>query len=337
MKNVVKLSVLSLLLGSLACVCSMCVPTYVEITEEVTVMDTIVVDDTTSNYRIVETVTTTTVDTIKGDGVDTILTTITKNIKVAVSCRFCEFIPIENLELPETQEGDEVVSHIAYSLLFNDAHKQADWVAYLLTAERATPVVDRKDCFRPDPAIRTGSAVDADYKNSGFDRGHLAPCADMRWSDTVMKESFFFSNMSPQRGQLNQQTWAKLEDLVRNWAKEYDTLYIATGPVLRVQCRLPFIEETEEAKSNYKPVNKVTVPEYYYKVVLHYTSKEIKGIGFIVPNKNGMGKSIQTVQSFAVTIDSVQNFTGINFFHQLPKLQAECAEKNVCLSRWTWK
>jgi endonuclease G len=271
----------------------MCVPTYVEITEEVTVMDTIVVDDTTSNYGIVETVRDTTVNTIKGDVVDTIVTTITETIKVAVSCRFCEFIPIENLELPETQEGDEVVSHIAYSLLFNDAHKQADWVAYLLTAERATPVVDRKDSFCPDPAIKTGSAVDADYKYSGFDRGHLAPCADMRWSDTVMKESFFFSNMSPQRGQLNQQTWAKLEELVRNWAKEYDTLYIATGPVLRDG--LPFIEETEEAKSNYKPVNKVTVPEYYYKVVLHYTSKEIKGIGFIVPNKNGMGKSIQMV------------------------------------------
>jgi len=249
----------------------------------------------------------------------------------------CAFIPINNLEMPAIRKNDEIVSHIGYSLLFNNAHKQADWVAYMLTKERATPVVARKDNFRPDPAVKTGTAVKEDYANSGFDRGHLAPCADMRWLQQAMEESFYFSNISPQVPALNQVTWEKLESLVRLWAKEYDTLYIATGPVLRDG--LPSIADviSEDKKSKYKPKNKVSVPEYYYKVILHYTSKETKGIGFIVPNKAGLGQAISTIQSYAVTIDSVQNITGINFFYQLPKSQEQHAEKNICISCWTWK
>jgi len=343
MKNVVKLSLLSLFVGSLVCVGSKCCFPSSEsedvVRDTVTVADTVIVGvaDTIDSYAIVDVITTTTVDTINVSGVNTIKTTIAETVKVVVSCRFKEFVPIDNLEIPETGENDEIVSHVGYSLLFNDAHKQADWVAYLLTAERTRPVVARKDHFRPDPAIKTGSAVDDDYKNSGFDRGHLAPCADMRWSFEAMDESFFFSNMSPQYPQLNQQTWERLEELVRTWAKEYDTLYIATGPVLKDD--LPSIADVISAdkKDKYKPKNRISVPEYYYKVILHYTSKEIKGIGFVVPNKNGLGKSLQTVQSFAVTIDSVQNLTGINFFYQLPKMQEECAEKNICISCWTWK
>ena len=337
MNKIIKYCVSGLLLGLFFCVCSMCEPPSVRDTVEITVMDTVVAaDDTAGNYAIVDTVTVTTVDTISGESADTIRTTVTKTVKVAVPCSSCEFIPVGKLEMPATGRSEEIVSHVGYSFVYNEAHEQANWVAYLLTAERATPRSDvpRKDNFRPDPAVKTGSAVDDDYKNSGFDRGHLAPCADMRWSQQTMDESFFFSNMSPQRPQLNQQTWEKLEELVRTWAKEYDTLYIATGPVLRAG--LPSVAETEEAKSNYKPKNRVSVPEYYYKVVLHYTSKEIKGIGFIVPNKNGMGKSVETIKNFAVTIDSVQNLTGINFFYQLPKVQEECAEKSICLPCWNW-
>jgi len=249
----------------------------------------------------------------------------------------CAFISVGNLEMPAIGKNDEVILHTGFSLLFNDAHKQADWVAYMLTAERTIPVVSRVNKFIPDPAVKTGTAVDADYLNSGFDRGHLAPCADMRWSQQAMEESFYFSNVSPQVPALNQVTWAKLEALVRLWAKEYDTLYIATGPVLRDG--LPSIADmiSEDKKGKYKPKNRVSVPEYYYKVILNYTSKEIKGIGFIVPNKAGLGQAIPTIQSYAVTIDSVQNFTGINFFYQLPKAQEQHAEKNICISCWTWK
>ena len=232
----------------------------------------------------------------------------------------CHFVSIDNLEIPATQQKEEIILHTGYSFLYNEAHEQAKWVAYLLTAERTTAVVKRKDNFRPDPAVKTGTATVADYKNSGYDRGHLAPCADMCWSQTAMDESFFFSNMSPQVPSFNRGIWAKLEDLVRIWAKEYDTLYIVTWAVL--QDGLPTIGQK----------HKVSVPEYYYKVILNYTSKDIKGIGFILPNKG----SSQPLQDFAVTIDSVQNLTGINFFYQLSEAQEECAEKTLCTACWIW-
>jgi endonuclease G len=232
----------------------------------------------------------------------------------------CIFVFIENLEIPETKPEDEIISHVGYSFLYNESHEQSDWVAYLLTAERATSVVKRKDNFRPDPAVKTGTATNNDYAKTGYDKGHLAPCADMCWSRTVMDESFFFSNMTPQAPSFNRGVWKRLEDLVRTWAFEYDTLYIATGPVLRDG--LPVIGKK----------NKVSVPEYHYKVILHYTSNDIKGIGFILPNEG----SNLPLQDFAVTIDSVEIVTGINFFYQLSEAQEKCAESTFSTADWIW-
>lgn len=75
---------------------------------------------------------------------------------------------------------------------------QARWVTYRLTAgEVASNVVKRSDMFMEDPIIAGGSSTLADYKGSGYDRGHLAPAADMHWSQKTMEESFYMSNMSP--------------------------------------------------------------------------------------------------------------------------------------------
>ena len=232
----------------------------------------------------------------------------------------CMYILMENLEFPATNPEDEIISHTGYSFLYNEEHEQSSWVAYLLTTEKTKAVIVRKDCFRPDPAVKTGTATTTDYAKTGYDQGHLAPCADMCWSKTAMEESFFFSNMSPQAPSFNRGIWKKLEALVRDWAIEYDSIYIVTGPVL--QDGLPVIGKK----------NKVSVPEYYYKVVLNYKSGEIKGIGFIMRNE----KSNQPLQNFAVTIDSVQKFTGIDFFYQLSEAQQECAEKTLCIPCWSW-
>ena len=230
-------------------------------------------------------------------------------------------IPIANLEIPETKPDEEIVSHTAYSLVYNEDHEQANWVGYMLCKERTKKVVNRNDNFRADPAIKTGSATAADYKNSKYDRGHLAPCGDMTWSFVTMDESFFFSNMSPQVPKFNQGIWEKLESLVRKWAAAYDTLYIVTGPVLEEG--LPSIG-----------ANKVSIPKYYYKVVLNYTSNDIKGIGFIMPNE----ESSKPLQDYAITIDSVQKFTGINFYNKIPNKKYEKEiETSLCVDCWIWK
>jgi len=222
-------------------------------------------------------------------------------------------------ELPDADSA-EVVFHTAYSLLYNEGHEQADWVAYMLTRSMVSQkIAGRSNNFIMDPLIKSQSAGNRDYAGSGYDRGHLAPAADMAWSATAMKESFYYSNMSPQAPSFNRGIWSKLEDQVRRWAMEYDTLYVVTGPIL--QADLPTIGP-----------NKVSVPEHFYKVILHYTQSGVKGIGFILPNAG----SNLPLQRFAVSIDSVQRVTGIRFFPKMPEQQEPIIKKMLSTEYWSW-
>jgi len=226
---------------------------------------------------------------------------------------------ITALEIPKTSTSEKIITHTGYSFLYNETHEQASWVAYELTKEETNKLYDRTDNFIPDPKVASGSANDNDYSGSGYDRGHLAPAADMGWSSATMAESFYYSNMSPQLPGFNRGIWKKLEELVRTWAIEYNAIDIVTGPVLT--SGLPTIG-----------ADGVSVPKYYYKVILDYTEPELKGIGFILPNAS----SSEPLQSFAVTIDSVEKFTGINFYPSLPDDQEKTIEKTLCIACWSW-
>ena len=122
------------------------------------------------------------------------------------------------IELPAPVAGEQQISHLGYTLSYNEKHEQASWVAYELTAGELRGTIARTDNFKADASVTTGSASLADYRGSGFDRGHLAPAADMKWSREVMSESFFMSNMSPQEPGFNRGIWKKLEGKVRDWA-----------------------------------------------------------------------------------------------------------------------
>ena len=226
---------------------------------------------------------------------------------------------IPHLELPAFTPSDIIVKHLAYTLSYNEKHEQANWVAYELTAEETQKGVTRSNDFRPDNEVMSGSATNADYQGSGYDRGHMAPAADMSWSVQSMEESFLYSNMSPQVPGFNRGIWKKMEERVRQWAVENKDIYVVTGPVLTGN--LPTIGP-----------DKVSVPRYYYKVILDYREPELKGIAFIMPNAS----STMPLQSFAVPIDSVEHVTGINFFPALPDKQEQALEKTICISCWSW-
>ena len=130
--------------------------------------------------------------------------------------------------LPSHTSNHQIIEHSAYILQYNEKYEHAEWVIYLLTQDRVADSFERTDNFRPDPKVITGSASLADYKGSGYDRGHLAPAADMKWSENVMSESFFMSNMSPQKPGFNRGIWKSLESIVRTWAIENNEIYIVT-------------------------------------------------------------------------------------------------------------
>jgi endonuclease G len=227
---------------------------------------------------------------------------------------------IKDIEIPKVTQHDAIVKHLAYTLSYNEKHEQANWVAYELTRNETIKHVNRSNQFNPDPSVKTGSADDIDYSHSGYDRGHLAPAADMAWSEQSMRESFYYSNMSPQNPSFNRGIWKHLEEQVRNWAIAYNQIYVVTGPVLK------------PGLFTIGP-NHVSIPEAYYKVLLQINDdNEINGIGFIMPNEG----SKLPIQTYAFTIDSVEKITGIDFFDKLPDDIENELESTVCGSCWTW-
>ena len=127
----------------------------------------------------------------------------------------------------------EQVSHLAYSLNYDHDHKNARWVAYELKPERLVNCAQRDNHrFVIDLKLREPSAAPDDYRQSGYDRGHLVPAGDMKWSEEVMRQSFFTSNITPQSSSMNRGRWSMLETLIRAWALESEQTLIITGPVL---------------------------------------------------------------------------------------------------------
>ena len=219
--------------------------------------------------------------------------------------------------------SNHIIHHTHYSLSYSEEHEQAEWVYYELTEyEASNAKYKRTNNFRADAKVTTGSASLADYKGSGYDRGHLAPAGDLAFSSTAMSESFYMSNMSPQHPSFNRGIWKQLESLVRAWATEKSVLYVATGALL-------------ESGLSTIGSNGVSVPRYYYKVLLDYDEANgyYTAIGFILPNRKGQ----KSLQDYVVSIDDVEQRTGIDFYTQLSDDIENSVESSYDLSHWNWE
>ncbi len=232
------------------------------------------------------------------------------------------FLPQSPLELPAHPDDTPIYTYTGHRLLYNEDTEQADWVAYELTAvEATTKIAPRASRFQPDPNIPTGSAVDQDYRKSGYDRGHLAPAADMRYSPDAMRDCFFFSNISPQRPDLNRGIWAQLEALVRIWAEKSGSLYIVTGPLY---------EPENDIRIG---TNGVRVPSAFFKVLLSYRGPGRPGsraIAFIFPNEG----SDRDILSFAMSVDDAEKITGMDFYPALPDTDEWILERTFNPALW---
>ena len=214
----------------------------------------------------------------------------------------------ERFYLPNA-DSNKVIHHTYYSLLFNSDYMIPEWVAYELTAkDLRVPNVERADRFERDPFLGNRSPGYYDYSGSGYTRGHMAPAGDFAFNRVAMEESFFMSNISPQKRKFNNGIWKELEEQIRDWAFHDSRLYIVTGPVINsIRSRI--------SKSG------IGIPGSFFKVVLDIDDPELKGIGFLIEND----RSERRLQSYAMTIDEVERITGINFFDQL--LEDDLEEK----------
>ncbi len=204
------------------------------------------------------------------------------------------------VEIPAPQPREQVVHHENYSLSYIKAYELSSWVAYELTAQEASGNIPYRESFSIDPLVASGPSTLKDYKKSGYLMGQLAPVADMQFSETAIKESFYLSNVVPQKPGFNKFTWLKMGDVIRAWAKECGSLYIVTGSVL--------------SDSPFPTFGKsmVSVPARFYKVVLDLNGQ--RGVGFLVKNSI----TATSLKPYAMSIDKVEEITGIDFFPSLP-------------------
>ena len=231
---------------------------------------------------------------------------------------FCTFLFLAYLCSAQSlrpSNENEIVNHHYYELEYAEEHEQARWVFYELTKENIRGQAKRKNNFKSDLMISTGSSGPKDYKGSGYDRGHLAPAGSMKINQKAIDESFYMSNMSPQSPGLNRGKWRVLESQVRKWVLREGKLFVVTGGVL---------------KGDLKKLgtSSISVPNLFYKVI--YDSAGIKKmIAFLMPNRKLEGD----IYDYQVAVDEVEERTGIDFFPALDdelenKLEAEIGDWN---------
>lgn len=234
---------------------------------------------------------------------------------------------------PTYSKNLEIIEHAGMVLGFDCDYKMASWVFHVLTPDVTLGNISRSNDFRLDEKSTCGSAQEVDYflrkekedgtfeyDGFGFDRGHLAPSADFRWSANALSESYYYSNITPQRPEFNRESWASLEGLLRKIVdQEKKQFYVITGPVLHED--LPQIERS---------ANKLKIPELHYKIIVDASAENPRGMAFLMPNK----KCEQRLSSYVLTIDSLERLTGIDFFPTMNEALETKIEQTADFNAW---
>ena len=181
------------------------------------------------------------------------------------------------MELPETKTGDGLLwgwhnmtlngkTMRNYSFYFSAAHYLSYWVAYPLNSSLMGGSGMRDKNFYFDPLLPNSMQADLTFSYRGnYDRGHQLPARDRSASVASNTQTFYATNMTPQRSQFNQKIWQRLEARVQSWASSInpstDTLYVVTGCTVKGST-----QSTTDCAGK-----KMTIPTAYYKAILRYT------------------------------------------------------------------
>jgi endonuclease G len=216
-----------------------------------------------------------------------------------------------------TSTTNAIYHRSAYVFSYSEAHEQSEWVAYYLDVDDINSTHFDRPFFTQDPLVKSASADWRNYKKSGYDKGHLCPAGDRKESYESFEETFFTSNISPQEHEFNSGVWNRLEDKIRYWATAKEGLYVVTGGVL-----------TDDLKTIGK--EKVSVPNYFYKVLLSKDGTQM--IGFLVPHEN----SNQPLYEFVVSVDEIEKMTGIDFYPNLSDEIENQLESKSDYKKWSF-
>ena len=220
----------------------------------------------------------------------------------------------QDFELPEYTSDEDIVVHTGYTASYNHQTLVPNWVAWELTAEEAEGTNEGQYSFSRDPEVKYPKAQREDYSNSGWDKGHMAPRADMKWSCQALEESYYFTNICPQNHEMNSQAWRKIEELTRRLAKRYGSVCIVCGPIFD--------------DHRFGTIGGVQVPDRFFKALAINTTEGFKTVAFLVENT----PQNYSPKHYAVSVDSVESVIGRNLF---PKAD-EAAEQTYDWKQWNY-
>ena len=220
-----------------------------------------------------------------------------------------------DVRIPDSLKS-QIKDYEGFRVSFNSRNRTPNWVAWELLRSETSGASSRSNKFWTDAEIENCPST-ADYTRSGYDRGHLCPAADQKWSDQAMVDCFVMANMTPQARALNSGAWATLETKERAWAQRDSALVIVAGPVYSDQDR-------EMIGSG------VRVPGAFFKVLIAPYLPEPRGIAFVYPNMSAPGN----MQNYVMTIDDVEKLTGFDFFYNLPDDIENEVESKASFAEW---
>lgn len=215
---------------------------------------------------------------------------------------------------------DKLLRRTAYTTSYNHETRCPNWVAWTLTRDHTYGSQQRSnERFEEDTDVKTPRATFQDYYSSRYDRGHMCPAGDNKWSREAMTETFLLTNICPQNHGLNKEDWNDLEIQCRTWARRYGELTIVCGPI--------FDDDSNQPRTIGK--NRVRVPDRFFKVV-YCAEPSPRTLAFVFRN-NGQS---QPWRRQLTTVDEVEAMTGINFFPALPNAVETRIEAEADLDDW---
>ena len=221
----------------------------------------------------------------------------------------------DNRFLPKNGVFDQQLEQTGYYVGFDYETKLPEWVAYELTAEELLDPVKRTNSFKLNPVVGDEyENATSSYSGSGYDRGHLAPAADLCWSTKSMKESFYMTNMAPQLAGFNRGMWKRAETLTREWATLYGKVYVISGSVFK-----PYTLSMPNGKG-------VEIPKQFFKIVY----REGQMIAFLFDNKKLNGEP----RRYVTNVNAIEELTGLDFFSELEDAEEERLEQKSNASSW---
>ena len=247
------------------------------------------------------------------------------------------------LEIPALKGGsmNQFITHTTkrngkdyptYSLEYSYKYKHSYWIAYRFDNTTGGNV-GRNEAYKPDPELPSQyAAKHNDYTNSGYTRGHLCASSDRQYSKEANQQTFYMSNISPQSGNgFNQSgsAWNTGEVKVQAWgyniSRSTDTLYVVKGGTIGEGMIKGYIK------------NEIAIPKYFFMAVLFRSGDNYKAIGFYMPHENLKDDpDKKDPKKYLMSIDALEQETGIDFFHNLPDNIENTVEATYNVNDWQW-